>query len=76
MPFYPHQLLSVFRIIHIIYGITSPKDVKSHTHGIVWITLSSADRYGCYHIGIYPVLIVCSNHFRRDHLIKTYNTKT
>ena len=76
MPFHPHKLLSVLRIIHIVYRVVPSKDTKRYTYRMVGIALPSTYGDGCYHIRVYPVLIICRNHFRCYHLIKPYNTKS
>ena len=76
MPLHPYKLLSVLRIIHIIYCIAPSEDAESYTYRMVGIALSPTYSDGCYHIRIYPVLIIRCNHFRCYHLIKPYNTKS
>lgn len=44
MPFYPHELLSVLRVIHIFNLVASSQNRKCHGDGVVRITLSSTDR--------------------------------
>ena len=48
MPFHPHKLLSVLRIIHIIYRVAPSKDTEGYAYRMVGIALPSAYGDGCY----------------------------
>ena len=76
MPFYPHELLSVLRVIHIFNLVASSQNRKCHGDGVVRITLSSTDRDHRYHIRIHTVFIVRFDDFRCDHLIKPHDAKS
>ena len=36
MPFYPHELLSILRVIHVFNLVASSQDRKCHGDGVVW----------------------------------------
>ena len=76
MPFYPHKLLSILRVIHIFNLVVSSQDRKCHGDRVVWIALSSTDRDRRYHIRIHTVFIVRFDDFRCDYLIKPHDAKS
>ena len=76
MPFYPHKLLSILRVIHIFNLVASSQDRKCHGDGVIWIALSSTDRDRRYHIRIHTVFIVRFDDFRCDYLIKPHDAKS